>query len=126
MIVDTGGNLIVAGRTFSNDYPVNSGAYDATFNGNADIVVTKINSSGTALLGSTYVGGSLNEGANIYADETTFGSLKYNYGDDARSEVIVDVAGNIYVAASSNSTDFPVTIQRVSKHERPGTGCRVL
>jgi gliding motility-associated-like protein len=109
MIVDTGGNLIIAGRTFSNDYPVSSSAYDGTFNGNADIVVTKINSSGTAILGSTYVGGSLNEGCNIYSDETTFGSLKYNYGDDARSEVIVDIAGNIYVAASSSSTDFPVT-----------------
>ena len=109
MIVDTGNNLIVAGRTFSNNYPTLSNAYDATYNGAADIVVTKFNSTGTGLLGSTYIGGSGDEGANIVADETTFGSLKYNYGDDARSEVIIDAASNVYVAASSSSSNFPVT-----------------
>lgn len=109
LIVDTGGNLLIAGRTFSSDFPIVTGAYDPTYNGNADIVVSKVNSSGTALVGSTYIGGNGDEGANIYADETTFGSLKYNYGDDARSEVIVDIAGNVYVAASSSSTNFPTS-----------------
>src|SRR5690606_18652029 len=47
MIVDNNGNLIVAGRTYSSDYPVKN-AYDPGFNGNADIVLTKFNASGTA------------------------------------------------------------------------------
>lgn len=109
MVVDTGNALVVAGRTFSSNYPTVSGAYDGTYNGNADIVVTKFNSTGTALLGSTFVGGSGDEGANIFSDELRFGSLKYNYGDDARSEVILDAGGNVYVAAASSSTDFPCT-----------------
>ncbi len=109
MIVDSADNLIIAGRTSSTNYPVTTGAYDATHNGGTDIVVTKFNSSGTALIGSTYVGGSGDDGANIYTDKVSSGSLKYNYGDDARSEVIIDNAANVYVAASSSSTNFPVT-----------------
>lgn len=38
----------------------------------------------------------------------TCNSLLYNYGDNARSEVILDPAGNIYIAASTQSSDFPV------------------
>src|SRR5690606_3112063 len=107
MIVDNSGNLIVAGRTYSSDYPVQN-AYDPSFNGNADIVLTKFNASGTALLGSTYIGGSGDDGVNGSSIWSTSTVLKRNYGDDARSEVIVDQNGNIYVAAPTFSTDFPV------------------
>ena len=109
LIVDSANELVLAGRTFSSNFPVTSGCYDPTYNGGADIIVTKINAAGTALVGSTYIGGSGDEGINIYSNETSFGSLKYNYGDDARSEVLLDAAANVYVTASSSSTDFPVT-----------------
>ncbi|MBK8310360.1 MAG: hypothetical protein IPL04_05095 [Chitinophagaceae bacterium] len=36
-------------------------------------------------------------------------SLQRNYGDDGRSEVILDGAGNIYVASTTQSTNFPST-----------------
>lgn len=36
-------------------------------------------------------------------------SLQRNYGDDGRSEVILDAAGNIYVASTTQSIDFPVS-----------------
>ncbi len=104
MIVDALGNLIVAGRTNSINYPVttplvgNGGAYD--------IVITKFNASGTALLGSVKIGGSGNDGVNIrpkYVTPSGADATRRNYGDDARSEVIIDAANNIYLASCTQS-----------------------
>ncbi|MBA3828841.1 MAG: PKD domain-containing protein [Taibaiella sp.] len=109
MIVDASDNLLLAGRTYSNDFPVTTGAYDRTYNGNGDIVVVKVQSDGSALLGSTYIGGAKADGVNMYAAEFSFGGLKHNYGDDARSEIQLDKSGNVYVTAATQSTDFPTT-----------------
>ena len=109
MIVDGNDNLILAGRTRSVNYPVSGTAIQPANHGGWDIVVTKLNSAGTTLLASTYLGGSANDGVNFDSTETGFGELKKNYGDDSRSEVQVDNAGNIYVAGCTNSTDFPTT-----------------
>lgn len=114
LVVDAAGNLIVAGKTLSTDFPTTAGAYDQTENGDYDILLSKFNSSGTALLASTYLGGSGDDGVNI--NSSFYGnqdSLNYNYGDASRSEVIVDKSGNIYLAASSRSTDFPTTTNAV-------------
>jgi gliding motility-associated-like protein len=107
LIVDANNNLIVAGRTYSSNFPISANAYDPSFNGQADIVISKISANGTALLGSTFLGGSGDDGVNEFAPEFTPGILKHNYGDDARSEVIIDNAGNIYIAAATASTNFP-------------------
>jgi gliding motility-associated-like protein len=110
MIVDPAGNLIVAGRTLSQNFPVTTGCYQNANKGWWDIIVTKFNSTGTALLGSTYIGGSESDGVNFDSTETGFGQTKYNYGDDSRSEVQLDNAGNIYVTSCTNSTDFPTKL----------------
>lgn len=108
MIVDQNGNLVLAGRTCSNDYPTTGGAFRTSNSGGSDIVVTSINSAGTALVGSTYIGGSQDDGMNISGSWGVFNtSLKHSYGDDARSEVIVDAANNIYVAGCTQSANFP-------------------
>lgn len=109
LVVDAANNLIIAGRTYSNNFPVTGLAFDNTHNGGADLVVTKLNATGTALIGSTYLGGAGDDAVNIDASSGVFGALKHNYGDDARSEVIIDNQNNIYVAACTRSTDFPVT-----------------
>ena len=109
MIVDGNNNLVIAGRTYSTDFPVTAGAYDQTANGLGDIVVVKLNPTGTALVASTYMGGSGEDGTNYDPQEPISGNLKHNYGDDARSEVLVDNANNVYVTASTKSTNFPVT-----------------
>ncbi|TCZ73755.1 PKD domain-containing protein [Flaviaesturariibacter aridisoli] len=104
---DPAGNLIIAGRSNSANFPslVSKGP-----NGSFDLVVVKLNATGSALLGSIRMGGSGDDCVNI--DPSHSGpptTLKHNYGDDGRSEVILDDAGNIYVASCSRATGFPVT-----------------
>lgn len=108
LMCDAQGNLVMAGRSFSTDYPVTA---VNTARGGYDIVVTKFNSTG-ALLASTKIGGSANDGVNIrhkYANPLGTDAIRRNYGDDARSEVILDAAGNVFVASCSQSSDFPIS-----------------
>lgn len=106
LIVDNQGNLILAGRSSSPNYPVtNNGSLAST---GFDIVVTKLNATGTAILGSKKIGGTGDDGVNI-STSRALQSLQRNYGDDGRSEVILDAAANIYVASCTQSTNFPVT-----------------
>ena len=87
--VDTAGNAYVTGTTGSADFPTTLGAYQTTYGGNGDAFVTKLNPMGTALVYSTYLGGTGNE---------------VGYG------IAVDTAGNAYVTGfTTSTTDFPTT-----------------
>lgn len=113
LIADGNGNLIIAGRSNSNTGDVNR-RYPTTgptigSGGSYDIVITKLNANGTALIGSRMIGGTANDGVNIKSNRSGAQSLQQNYGDDGRSEVILDAQENVYVAASTQSTNFPVT-----------------
>jgi gliding motility-associated-like protein len=114
MVVDASQNLIIDGRTASTNYPVTPGAFQTAYHGKWDIVVTKFNSGGTGLIGSTYIGGNAEDGVNFDSTEYGYGQLKYNYGDDARSEVLLDKLGNIFVAGCTSSPDFPTTASAIS------------
>jgi hypothetical protein len=86
--VDGSGNAYVTGYTSSTNYDVTAGAFQTTNGGYADVFVTKLNATGTALVYSTYIGGSSNE---------------VGYG------IAVDGSGNAYVTGFTNSTDYDVT-----------------
>ena len=118
MIINNAGQLVILGTTSSLNYPTSISAYDGTFNGGnsvnyasngtnfengSDIVVSILSTDGSSLVGSTFLGGSANDGLNEDTD------LAYNYGDIFRGEVIVDDADNIYIASSTSSSGFPVT-----------------
>ncbi|MEO5997213.1 MAG: PKD domain-containing protein [Chitinophagaceae bacterium] len=107
LFADPQGNLVIAGRTTSSNYPATESFGPQ---GDWDIVITKLNSSGSALIGSARIGGKGKDGFNT-ADSHSAGTqqLINNYGDDARSEVILDAAGNIYVASCTMSDDFFTT-----------------
>jgi hypothetical protein len=106
LVVDGAGNLIVAGRTNSADYPL-KGAGQIGSGGGYDIVVTKLNQAGSALIGSVKIGGQGDDGVNIAVESNS--SLQQNYGDNGRSEVIVDGGGNIYVASCTRSSGAPAS-----------------
>ena len=87
--VDAAGNAYITGNTMGSSFPITSGAFDSTFNGGSrDAVVTKLNSSGSALLYSTFLGGS---------------------GNDLGYALAVDATGATYIAGSTGSSDFPTT-----------------
>lgn len=125
MIVNNKGELVVLGTTGSADFPVGNNPFDGSFAGGqlvnlqnngiffpsgSDMVLFKLNSSGSALTGGTYIGGSSNDGLNDDSTiQLTYNStdLHFNYGDAFRGEVIVDENDNVYVASSTNSNNFP-------------------
>ena len=84
--VDSSLNTYVAGEATGSDFPLFS-ALQSTFTGSRKIFVFKLNSSGSALLYSTYLGGESN---------------------DYASGISVDGNGNAIVAGNSFSTQYPV------------------
>ena len=89
--VDSSGNAYVTGSTYSLDFPtinpLQASNEGGTFWGNG--FVTKINPAGSALVYSTYLGGS---------------------GGDAGSGIAIDGSGNAYVTGLTRSTDFPTQL----------------
>lgn len=105
-IIVKNSEITLASITESEDFPCSFQAYDSTRNGRADIVITKLNLSGSALIGSTYIGGSKNEGWSVPGP-----SVGFYYG---RQEIVIDSSGNVYGFSNTNSPDFPVTTGAVS------------
>jgi hypothetical protein len=108
--VDAAGSAYVAGQTDSTDFPVTQGAFQVQNNGAglqvANAFVSKLNPAGTALVYSTYLGGSgepVAPGACRSAQSVPTGE------EDGADAIAVDAAGNAYVAGAAASTDFPVT-----------------
>ena len=109
------GDLYVFGVTSSVNFPMGPTPYDNSFNGGpavvennigfsgSDMYIARLNPNGTALLSSTFIGGNGTDGLNS-------SSLHYNYGDQFRGEISLDSIGNIYVASTTQSTDFPVLL----------------
>ncbi len=109
LICDPQGNLVIAGRSNSSNYPTfpNNNIGVTNPGGGFDIILTKLNAAGTGLIGSKKIGGSGDDGSNITPYGVGAKSLQHNYGDEARSEVILDNAGNVYLASCTQSKNFP-------------------
>lgn len=120
MITNAAGELYILGVTSSSNFPMSAGSYDNSFNGGSqielfqtlaffgtDIFIARINPGGTALMSSTYIGGTNNDGINPDDTFNPNGDLVYNYGDNYRGEIIFDNSGNVLVASSTRSTNFP-------------------
>ncbi|MCW3115760.1 MAG: hypothetical protein JWR18_4156 [Segetibacter sp.] len=115
LVVDPQGNLVIAGRSNSPNFPVK---VSDKYGGEYDIILTKLDATGSNLIGSRVIGGSANDGVNIrpkYLAPLGLESIRRNYGDDARSEVILDNNGNILVASNTQSSNFPVTADAFQK-----------
>jgi len=87
IVVDSAANAYITGVTRSADYPTTAGAFDTSQNGSNDVFVTKINPAGTALIFSTFFGGTSYEKGNALA---------------------IDSSGNSYITGYTASNDFPL------------------
>ncbi len=91
--LDVSGNAYLTGTTLSADYPVTPGVFQSTDTDlKSSVFVTKLNSSGTALIYSTYLGGSGGPS-----------------GGDIGQSIAVDAAGDAYVTGYTYSANFPTT-----------------
>jgi gliding motility-associated-like protein len=111
LICDGQGNLVILGRTYSGITFPQSKLIGA--GGGADMFVARLNPAGNALTGCLRIGGTADDCVNTEDQvrshfEKAEGLIR-NYGDDSRSEVVLDASNNILVGASSQSSDFPIT-----------------
>ena len=83
--VDSSGYAYVAGTTSSSNFPTLN-PYQGTNQGDVDVFVTKLSSSGDSLIYSTYLGGS---------------------STDVGSGIAVDGSSYAYVAGTTFSSNFP-------------------
>lgn len=86
--VDGAGNVYVTGLTYSGDFPLAGALQPTHHGGNADVFVSKLDASGSALVYSTYLGGS---------------------GFDQGNAIAVDGTGNAYVTGFTGSINFPLS-----------------
>lgn len=88
LAVDGAGNAYITGYTNSTNFPTGNALQNNFGGGNADAFVLKLNSTGSALLYSTYLGGG-------------------NDRPDIGTGITTDADGNAYVTGFTNSRDFP-------------------
>ncbi|HEY6274643.1 MAG TPA: SBBP repeat-containing protein [Terriglobales bacterium] len=86
--VDTLGRAYITGQTSSVNFPTTAGAFQTRYGKDTDAFVTKLNSAGSGLVYSTYLGGS---------------------SSDFGESIAVNASGDAYVTGQTDSTDFPVT-----------------
>ncbi|HEU0184682.1 MAG TPA: SBBP repeat-containing protein, partial [Blastocatellia bacterium] len=84
--VDQGGNIYLAGSTSSSDFPLQN-PLQSSIRGPQDAFAVKIDSSGSTLLYSTYIGGT---------------------GADRVTDLAIDGAGNLHLTGATDSVDFPI------------------
>lgn len=104
LAVDSGGFATVAGNT-QGGIAVTAGAFDPTFNGGGDYgydgFVTRVAPAGTALVYSTYLGGT---------------------NDDYLNGIAIDATGAAYVTGRSESSDYP----SVGPQPSPPSGAAIV
>lgn len=89
VVLDAAGEAYLTGVTASTNFPVSSTGYQSTYAGSGDVFVTKFNATGTAVLFSTYLGGT---------------------GTDTPAQILLDASGDIFLVGSTSSNNFPTTL----------------
>ena len=99
--LDTAGNTYITGNTNSANFPITAGAFAiSSAGGTNDSFVTKLNPAGSALVYSTYLGGSKTD---------------YAMG------ITIDTTGNAYITGYTGSPNFPTTAGAYATSSAGGT-----
>ncbi len=98
--VDSVGNIYITGITGSSGFPVTQDAYDNIINGTGDSFLLRMNPDGSALIYSTFIGGS---------------------NSDTGQRIVLDQMGNAYITGYTYSSDFPIT---PGAYKSPTSGVR--
>ncbi|ETR69722.1 MAG: outer membrane adhesin like protein, partial [Candidatus Magnetoglobus multicellularis str. Araruama] len=85
--INSFGKIILAGQTYSTDFPVKENSYDLTANGSMDGFLCEIDDDLKVLMSSTYLGG--------------------NRGDKITALAVV-ASDQIYVSGKTSSSNFPI------------------
>jgi len=86
--VDSFSNVYVAGHTYATNFPTTADAFDVSHNGSLDTFLAKLNGEGTALLYSTFLGGS---------------------GIDEVQGIALNSSADVYIVGQTTSLDYPTT-----------------
>ncbi len=103
--INSNGEAFITGYSASSNFPTTSGVFDTSYNGGGngnDVIVVKLNASGSALIYSTYVGGAM------HTDQ--------GYG------ISVNSSDEAFVTGFTQSGDFPVTVGAYDTNLNGGTG----
>jgi hypothetical protein len=87
-VLDASNQPVICGRTLSLDFPSTPGAYQTIKSGSGDIFISKLRANGSALVFTTYLGGS---------------------DDEWGWDVNLTESGEVLIGGHSKSTDFPTT-----------------
>ena len=143
LVVNQQGELVILGTTASPNFPTTPAAVQRIFKGGtqsdvfgdfgnfygvrgSDLVVARLSADGRSLAAATYLGGSGNDGLLPFQPSSSERQLPQNYGDPLRGDVLTDSLGNIYVASTSSSLDFPVTSAGFGPRYQGGNSDAVL
>ena len=130
LVCDSSDNVYMFGATSSVDFPTIN-AFQPTHNGGTsgtmffsngldftnqgtDLFLSKLSSDGMVLMGSSYYGGSADDGVNYtvtglpYNTGSSYDSLVSNYGDQFRGEIILDQNNDVIVATCTRSDDISI------------------
>ena len=102
LTVDSVGNAYVSGGTQSPDFPTTGAAFQTKLAGASNAFVSKLNATGSALVYSTFIGGST---------------------ADAAFSIAIDSSGNAYITGGATSSDFPTKNPIQAKFGGGGTTC---
>lgn len=86
LALDSSKNIYITGSTVSSNFPVTTGSFQTALKGPEDAFVAKLNPTGSALLYSTYLGGT---------------------GVDQGTAIVVAPSGTVFVTGLTQSSDFP-------------------
>jgi Beta-propeller repeat len=101
--LDISGNAYVAGSISPGTFPTTSNAFQTTFQGgNTDGFLSELNSAGSALVYSSFLGGIGSDGAN---------------------GVAIDAVGDVFVAGATASVNFPTTLGAYQTAIPTGSPC---